>query len=226
MRAYLSGFINTSLFVVAVMLGFWNHASAAAHEQVLYSFQGPDGSNPQARLIADAKGNLYGGTTAGLGGAFGDGCVFELSLNSDHMWTETVLYNFSGPDGQIPLSSLIWDKWQLNLYGTTVAGGAYGLGTVYELSPSAGGTWTEQVLYSFGTLGDIDGWEPQFELIFDAAGNLYSTTQLGGIYSRTDDNGGTVFRLSPGSNGWTETQLYSFPVLTWGRTGICRAAVW
>jgi uncharacterized repeat protein (TIGR03803 family) len=65
------------------------------------------------------------------------------------------------------------------------------------------------VLHSFGN--GQDGWDPQAEMVFDSAGNLYGTTQLGGaIFGRGDDNGGTVFQLTPGASGWTETILYSF----------------
>ena len=53
---------------------------------------------------------------------------------------------------------------------------------MFELTPQAGGGWTEQVLYSFnyyGTIGDF----PVAGLIFDAAGNLYGTTSYGGTYN-------------------------------------------
>jgi uncharacterized repeat protein (TIGR03803 family) len=94
-----------------------------------------------------------------------------------------------------------------NLYGTTYSGGANNCGTVYELSPS-GSTWTETVLYSFQCgFGVPDGGAPVGGLIFDAAGNLYGTTNIGGT-----NNGGTVFELSPSGGGnWTFQVLYGLP---------------
>ena len=77
-------------------------------------------------------------------------------------------------------------------------------GTVFELTPAAGGGWTEKVLHSFGN--GTDGADPYAGLIFDAAGNLYGTTDEGGTY-----NHGTVFELTPaGGGGWTEKVLHSF----------------
>jgi len=102
----------------------------------------------------------------------------------------------------------------LSLFGTTVVGGTYGYGTVFELTPGANGTWTEAVLYSFCAGNNCpDGVGPSSSLIFDAAGNLYGTTAYGGA-SGVGCGGsgcGTVFELQPGSGGtWTESVLYSF----------------
>src|SRR5579859_4853818 len=118
--------------------------------------------------------------------------------------TEQTLYNFSGyADGGNPLSSLMMDAAG-NLYGTTFVGGANGAGEVFELSPSAGGGWTESVLYSF--TGGADGANPYLaDVIFDAAGNLYGTTVGGGAH-----NLGVVFELTPTSGGWSKSVLYSF----------------
>lgn len=91
-----------------------------------------------------------------------------------------------------------------NLYGTTQVGGASGLGTVYKLTGNSNGSWSESILYSFG--GSPDGSAPSAEVIFDAAGNIYGTTETGGV------DAGTVFELSPESGGqWTESILYTFP---------------
>jgi uncharacterized repeat protein (TIGR03803 family) len=118
--------------------------------------------------------------------------------------TFTVLYSFTGgADGGGVGSSVVMDK-QGNLYGTTTGGGAYGYGTVFELSPNADGIWTETVLHSFKN-GDPDGQEPDANLILDAAGNLYGTTPTGGKH-----NVGSAFELTPGSSGWSLTLLYSF----------------
>jgi uncharacterized repeat protein (TIGR03803 family) len=115
--------------------------------------------------------------------------------------TYKVLYRFIY--GANPHAGLIFDAAG-NLYGTTTRGGAYGGGTVFKLTPNSDGTWTESVLHSFAT-GE-DSRYPQGNLIFDAAGNLYGTTSGG-----EQDGSGTVFKLTPNSDGsWTESVLYAF----------------
>jgi uncharacterized repeat protein (TIGR03803 family) len=127
--------------------------------------------------------------------------------------TETVLYSFAGgtTDGMYPTAALIFDK-SGNLYGTTSEGGNSTIcgifggscGVVFQLTPASGGGWTETVLYEF--TGGADGGTPYDSLVIDSDGNLYGTTNVGGA-----SNMGTVFELSPGSNGsWTETVLHSF----------------
>jgi uncharacterized repeat protein (TIGR03803 family) len=177
-------------------------------EQVLHSFNGGDGSYPYlGGLIFDAAGNLYGTTL--WGGAYPSvGTVFELTPTAGGGWTEQVLHSFNGADGFNPEDSLVFDAAG-NLYGTTYEGGGYGYGTVFELTPTAGGGWTEQVLHSFDNNG-TDGFYPEASLIFDAAGNLYGTTQAGGT-STCDGGCGTVFELRPTvGGGWTEQVLHSF----------------
>jgi uncharacterized repeat protein (TIGR03803 family) len=177
--------------------------TAQSSGRVLYAFEECGG--PGAPLIADARGNLYG-TTSG-GGANGQGCVFELSP-TESGWVESVLYNLGGFG--YSRGALVFDKAG-NLYGTD-GGGVYNGGAVFELSPSSGGGWTETVLHSFGN-GE-DGGGPASNLIFDEEGNLYGTTLGGGT-----QRGGTVYKLSPGANGWTETVLYSFPASIAGPDG-------
>jgi uncharacterized repeat protein (TIGR03803 family) len=172
----------------------------AATEKVLYSFSGgADGSGPQAALIFDSAGNLYG--TTAKGGTAGFGTVFELSPNSDGTWSESVLYSFQdNGDGVLPLGSLVFDHAG-NLYGTTSNGPE---GTVFKLSPSGAGTWTETTIHTFTCC--TDGVAPYANLIFDTAGNLYSTTRNGGAFGS-----GSVFELSPNADGtWSETVIYSF----------------
>jgi uncharacterized repeat protein (TIGR03803 family) len=187
---------------------------AQSPERVLYVFTNPPGSlvcsgrSPLAPLITDASGNLYGTTI--VGGVNEVGCVFELFRGEDGGWKEVVLHGFSGPDGYYPSAALVFDKFG-NLYGTTEFGGAYNSGVVFKLSPSSDGEWTETVLYSFGN--GNDGFGPCSNLIFDKDGNLYGTT----LFSKGSQTAGSVYRLSRGPNGWTETLLYVFP--TYGSDG-------
>ena len=169
-------------------------------ETVLHSFDGTDGGYPEAGLIFDAAGNLYG--TTSYGGAHGGGTVFELAPDGQGGWHETVLHSFNFRDGRLPAAGLTFD-FAGNLYGTTYSGGASGAGTVFELSPDGHGGWNETVLHSFN---GRNGNEPVASVIFDAAGNLYGTTYYGGAH-----NGGTVFELAPnGHRDWKETVLHSF----------------
>ena len=171
-------------------------------ETGLYSFgAGPnDGRNPEAVLVPDSSGNLYGTTVHG--GANGFGTVFELLTNplNNRCCREAPVYSFgSGSDGHNPFAGLIFDS-SGNLYGTTSGGGIYGKGTVFELSPSG----TETVLYNFGN--GADGQNPYAGVIFDSYGNLYGTTANGGLYS-----GGTIFELlSSNHKCCREEPLYNF----------------
>jgi uncharacterized repeat protein (TIGR03803 family) len=160
---------------------------------VLHSFNdiGKDGLEPYACLILDGSGNLYGTTL--VGGAHGRGVVFELARAGDGTWTEAVLHSFDkeGPDGHDPYGGLIFDAAG-NLYGTTEGGGPSDAGTVFELTPTGDGGWTETSLYAFQHKGGKDGHFPYGGLVFDSAGNLYGTTSEGG-----DDDLGTVFEITP-----------------------------
>jgi uncharacterized repeat protein (TIGR03803 family) len=139
-----------------------------------------------------------------------------------------VLWSFGGAgvgDGSQPLGKLIADK-NGNLYGTTSSGGTTappncvpaGCGTVFELSSSPDGTWTENVIYTFCSnysgFSCLDGSTPLAGLVFDSAGNLFGTTSAGGGPCPAGEIGcGTVFKLSPTNHpgvAWTETVLYSF----------------
>jgi uncharacterized repeat protein (TIGR03803 family) len=153
---------------------------AAGKETVLYSFKGTsDGKTPMAGLIRDAAGNLYG--TTEYGGASGAGVVFKL----DTTGKQTVLYPFTGgADGANPIASLIRDAAG-NLYGTTVNGGASGVGVVFSLDT----TGKQTVLHSFNK---TDGEFPSAPLLRDANGNLYGTAEGGGAF-----DGGVVFKLTP-----------------------------
>jgi uncharacterized repeat protein (TIGR03803 family) len=99
---------------------------------VLYSFQGGgDGSSPTSTLLVGAAGRLYGTTSAG-GGSCDCGTVFRLDATSG---SETVLHSFgSSGDGAYPYYGLTQDS-SGNLYGTTVQGGSFNQGAVFELTP-------------------------------------------------------------------------------------------
>ncbi len=181
----------------------------------LYTFSGPDGARPMARVIIGPDGSLYGTTSSGgtgpcsYGSAPGCGTVFNLRPPAAACksalcpWTETVLYSFQGfTDGVEPtFGDLVFDGAG-NIYGTTPYGGQGSNGTVYKLTPSNGG-WTETVLYRFQ--GDQDGATPYGGVVFDQAGNLWGTTGFGGTY-----NDGTVYQLTPSGGGWTESVVYHF----------------
>jgi uncharacterized repeat protein (TIGR03803 family) len=186
-------------------------------EKVLHNFDfnGKDGYNPIAGLIFDGSGNLYGTTV--VGGTTSNGSVFEMTPGKSGSWTEQVLYSFTGgSDGSLSNSSLVRDSAG-SLYSTTVAGGnpnctrGGGCGTVFKLTPDAGGTSTFTTIHMFD---EKDGAFPQGGLIFDGAGNLYGVTNEGGAYKTggCENLGcGIVFELKPGSGGnWTESVLHSF----------------
>jgi uncharacterized repeat protein (TIGR03803 family) len=181
---------------------------AHSQDRILVSFSGTgNGSRPQCILAMDSHGNLYG--TTATGGNTNGGLVFKVTPHGGGVWTEQTIYSFdSAANGTGPTGGVALDAAG-NVYGTTVSGGAFGLGTAFELSPQAGGTYTETVIHSFGSTGD--GIFPYAQVIFDAAGNLYGTTAFGGAFGTGEQGGGTVFELSPQSGGlWSEQVLHSF----------------
>ena len=185
---------------------------------VLHSFTGAmDGSSPFAGLSMDWAGNLYGTTSAG---GVGYGGVFELERRGSG-WLFQPLYSFAGgSDGEGPVARVIVGP-NGSLYGTTYAGGVagcnggYGCGTVFNLRPfptvcrAALCGWQHNVLYRFN--GSSDGANPLFgDVLFDATGNLYGTTQNGGSAGCGGAGCGTVFELSPMSGSWIDTTVYRF----------------
>jgi len=182
-------------------------------ETVLCSFTGGanDGAFPYAPVTFDQAGNIYGTTFSG--GVYTTNCyygydwcgtIFKLT-HSNGGWTESVPYIFTGgSDGANPVAGLTLDAAG-NFYGVTMANGAGSSeGTFFELSPSGSG-WTLTTLLSFLS---GSGNFPRGTLIFDPAGNLYGTTEFGGVYP---NEGGTVFELSPSGGGWTRTGGYDLP---------------
>ena len=183
-------------------------------ETILYRFTGrADGAWPAGNLVLDSAGNLYGYT---LGGGNGKRCsqvcgvVFELSPGASG-WTEAVLHTFTGgSDGYTPRG--LTPDTSGNLLGVAESGGTAnsnceaGCGTVFKLTPAAGG-WSLSVIYSFS--GGSDGGYPISPLVFDTQGNLFGTTLLGGSVQCPNECG-TVFELSPNGSGWNFSDVYSF----------------
>jgi uncharacterized repeat protein (TIGR03803 family) len=187
----------------------------ASDKQVLYTFQGgSDGAYPSGQLIFDGSGNAYGTTVRGgdqscqLLGYAGCGTVFELIPGSNG-WSHVVLYSFvAGSDGALPEAGLVIDN-QGNLYGTTQYGGTMnhdcsdGCGTVFELTPGING-WTETIIQRFAF--HREGAQLYAPVTLGSAGQLYGDASIGGIQNR-----GTVFELTPQPNGsWTEYTIDAF----------------
>jgi uncharacterized repeat protein (TIGR03803 family) len=161
-------------------------------QTLLYAFTGgADGKTPNAGVIRDLEGNLYGTTT--YGGSANSGVVYKIDTSR----SQTVLHSFTGgADGGNPYATLAFDP-EGNLYGTTTYGGTASLGVVFSMDRISG---SEKVLYSF--LGGADGAGPNAGVILDPAYNIYGTTTYGGAA-----NSGVIYKLD-GTNH--ETVLYSF----------------
>ena len=195
-------------------------------QTIIFSFKGgADGSAPVA-LIWGRAGSLYVSTTAG--GATGKGAIVRLSppAANGSTWRETVLYSFTrAAEGDFAVGLSTDRAGKLYAVGSytgllrcSYAGGATPCGTIFMLSPPAGGglPWQENVIYRFK--GGFDGAFPSAPLIEDAKGRLYTTTIAGGGggcfgLHRPTSGCGTIVRLSPpaaGRSAWTETVLYRF----------------
>ena len=163
-------------------------------ESVLHKFGGGfDGGLPNAPVIFDSAGNIYG--TEMLGG---HGSIYELTPSGSG-WNDTVIYRFQLPaDGEMPSGLLYYAG---NLYGTTL-GTTDGGGSVYELT-FTGGQWAHSTLVSF----DYQGEQPSVPapMVKDAQGNLYGASPAGGQFGQ-----GSVFKLTPSGGSWTYTSLHDF----------------
>lgn len=179
--------------VVVLVLGLVAARSAQAQTfSLLYSFTGLlDGGDPYATLVRDGAGNLYG--TTFYAGKFNAGVVFKVKAAGK----ETVLFNFpGGAGGEYPFAGLVRDSAG-NLYGTTSGGVGTSNGTVFKVSKPG----KQAILHNFAG-GTKDGCAPYGDLLQDAAGNLYGTTQSCGAFGN-----GTVFKVSKTGK---ETVLHSF----------------
>jgi uncharacterized repeat protein (TIGR03803 family) len=157
---------------------------------LLHAFGGEDGNDPNAGLVLDASGNIYG--TTQWGGAYGRGTVFKVTAAGQ----ESVEYSFDGgADGAYPDGGLVRDA-EGNLYGTAYQGGAYNYGTIFRITAS--GQFT--VLYSFP--GGESGANPYADLNLDQQGNIFGVTYTGGAHDF-----GTIFKLDTSGN---EKILHNF----------------
>ena len=154
-----------------------------------------DGAGPLAGLVLDSENNAYG-TTNGGGTA---GVAFKLAppQDRDRPWKETIIHDFGSirHDAELPGGGLIADA-KGDLYGAA-PGGAHVRGAVYRLKPPTkrGGAWAYAILYNLG--GTPDGYQPESALTFDNAGNLYGTTEFGGVEQQCQQGCGTVFGVQP-----------------------------
>ena len=159
-------------------------------EKQLYAFANTaDGVAPQAPVVFDSAGNLYGTTVWGGDACspYGCGLVFELSP-SGSAWTKTTLYTFAGePNGHAPSAGLSFDKAG-DIFGTTSNGGNNDSGALFELKTQPGGVWAESIVESF-TNGSNGGY-PSTPLIVSGT-NIYGTAGSGGQYGH-----GVVFEVS------------------------------
>jgi uncharacterized repeat protein (TIGR03803 family) len=161
----------------------------------LASFNETNGRYPQAGLVEDSSGNLFG--TAGQGGASGTGTVFEIAAGSGVI---TTLASFNGTNGAFPVSSLVEDSIG-NLFGTTLNGGTYNVGTVFEVVKGSG------VITTLASFNGTNGADPDAGLVEDSSGNLFGTTTESGPVS-TIGGYGTVFEIA--HNSGVITTLASF----------------
>jgi uncharacterized repeat protein (TIGR03803 family) len=173
--------------------------SVPAHAQtysVIHNFTGDDGRNPEAGLTLNGTSSLFGGAA---------NVVFILRQTGTG-WTLLPIYEFNSMDGSGVQGRLTIGP-DGALYGASGFGGS-GYGFIFMMRPPTAQCmappcyWTETLLYEFE---DSDGYEPTGGLIFDSAGNIYGTTQAGGLF-----HSGLVFMLSPSQGGWTETILHNF----------------
>jgi len=167
-------------------------------ETVLHRFahEPSDGQNPSAGLTSDTKNNLYGTTLTG-GPNGGGGTIFRLTPPSrkSGLWTETILYGFTGKGDGLDIGSPISFDSQGNLYGTALDSGGTYWGTVFRVKPPKGnkGPWSFSLLYGF--TGPPDGAQPGASLVFDKAHNLYGTTTQGGSGTNCTHGCGTLFEV-------------------------------
>ncbi|HQT81155.1 MAG TPA: hypothetical protein PLQ34_03105, partial [Ferrovaceae bacterium] len=149
----------------------------------------------------DAQGNLLGVSKGG--GTNSSGGIYQLTP-SNGSYTQTLIQSF--PSGSNAAGSALFSDSIGNFYGEVQVGGSNGYGFVYKLTPN-NGTYTYSVIYNFfGGLND--GADPFGNLYIDSQGNIFGLTSHGG--NGSSPGYGTVYKLAPNGNGYTETVLYKF----------------
>jgi len=224
--------LRLAIAVTVATGALWAVAAQAQTFQVIHNFAGgATGDAPNAGVIRDQAGNLYG--TTGYGGNYtsacnyegtqtGCGVIYKLSPHGPG-WVFNVLSSFDGANGYFP--------WQLisiardgTLYGTTAYGGPVhcesflpGCGTIFRLQPpasfcrSVSCSWTLSEVHQFVGSPSDGGFPEIGSLTLDSSGNFYGTTEIGGAYDE-----GIVYELSPTHNGWTMSVQFNF-LGTYGR---------
>ncbi len=214
--------LNIALILVILLS---QSAQAQQFNVIHYFTGGQDGANPYAGVTVDASGNLYGTTSlggvtdgcAGYSGAYGCGTVYKLA-RTDSGWLFNPIYTFTGgDDSRSPLARVVFGP-NGALYGTSSGTDFAGpdFGNVFSLKPAASACktalcpWTQEVIYRFN--GGSDGANPQSEVVFDQAGNLYGTTRFLGYTGDPCDlpGCGVVFELTPSNGGWKQSVLHAF----------------
>jgi uncharacterized repeat protein (TIGR03803 family) len=196
-------FVFGSTLLLMALFTTYSAVGQQVTETTVYTFAvGQPVANP-VDLIADGHGNFFGT------GMAGNGTVYELSPNSQGGWTQTLLYEFPGATGPYTPTGIVMDAAG-NIFGVSSGDDIPGVdGLAFELSPNGQGGYTYQTIHEFA--GSPDGSNPYGIPILDAAGNLYGTTIGGGTCTAYKTGCGTVYELSPQSNGqWTETILHNF----------------
>jgi|HubBroStandDraft_1064217.scaffolds.fasta_scaffold03288_2 uncharacterized repeat protein (TIGR03803 family) len=199
--------------IVAAILAVRAASAQSVSYATIYSFQsGTDGGDPRGALLV-SKSALYGSTY--FGGTSNDGTIFALTPAAGNSWTETILYNFSGyggfgeADGVYPATTLIYGS-SGSFYGTTYGGGPGLGGVAFELTPpsTAGGAWTETVVYGFSRGAGDQMTHPNGALAMGPNGVLFATTTGGNLCEAC---GLAVALIPPATAGgtWTEDVIYS-----------------
>jgi hypothetical protein len=182
-------------------------------------------TGPSGTPVIDSQGILYGTAYAGASwtGCYGGcGAVYAILPPSSPggSWTESMLYQFMGGlDGANPESGVVIGSapgTPFVLYGSTQHDGAFGSGTIFQLTPpeAAGGAWTLTTLYSF--TGTTDGADPE-ALLIGPGGTLYGSALTGGVSGCSEPflptACGTLFSLAPPQSpggSWTSTCSSAF----------------
>jgi len=138
-------------------------------------------------------------------GALAATAIFLLSLARISAATTDVIFSFEEDEGEYADTDLETDSAG-NIYGTTVLGGDFGGGTVFQLRPTPDG-WVHTVLYSF--TGGADGGEPYKGVTLDREGNLYGTAVTGGSGS-CEGGCGVVYKLTNSGGTWTQSVIHAF----------------